>query len=72
MKKIIQNFEITFKEHPKRNSHFLISPIHYEGSTLKNFGFVRKEDFWYAVSISDFTSLNVCITFIHVVYFNSI
>ena len=30
--------------------HFLISPIFYEGSTLINFSFLIKEDFWYVVS----------------------
>ena len=44
--------------------HYLIPPILYKGSTLINFGFFIKEDIWYAVPILDFTSLNVCITFI--------
>ena len=42
-------------------NHFLISTILYKGNTLINFGFFTKEDFWYAVSISAFTGLNVCI-----------
>ena len=46
--------------------HFFISPILYEGSTLMNFGFLIKEDFWYVVQILDLTGLNVCITFIRI------
>ena len=30
----------------------------YEGSTLINFGFLIKEEFWYVVSILDFTELS--------------
>ena len=40
--------------------HFLILPILYEGTSLINFDFVMKEDFWYVVSILNFTGLNVC------------
>ena len=53
-------------------THFLISPILYEGSTSINFGFFIKEDFWYVVSILNFTGLNACITFIRKQNFNSI
>ena len=52
--------------------HFLIVPILYERSTLINFGFLIKEDFWYVVSILDFTGSNVCTTFIRIQNFSSI
>ena len=51
--------------------YFLISSILYKGSTLTNFGFLIKEDFWYVVPILDFTGLNFGITFICVQNFSS-
>ena len=53
-------------------NHFLISSILYEESTLINFVFLIKKDFWYAILILDFTRLNVFIIFIRVQHFNSI
>ena len=52
--------------------HFLISPIFYEWSKFINFGFLIKEDFWYVISIWDFTGLNIYNTFIHIQNFSSI
>ena len=52
--------------------HLLILLIHYEWSTLNNYGFLIKEDFWHVVSILDFTGLNVYITFIRTQNFSSI
>ena len=50
--------------------HLLISLILYGENTLINLGFLIKEDFWYVVSISDFTGFNVFSTFIRVQNFN--
>ena len=46
--------------------HFLISSILYEGSTLINFDFLIKEDFWYVIPTTDFKGSNVCNTFIRI------
>ena len=49
--------------------YFLISTILYEGSTLINFGFLMKKEFWYVVSISDFkASTSALLSFVYKIF----